>query len=284
MPPKLGTMDHTRADITREHILHPGAYVLRGCVPKEIADPAFLCLDSMPRDTRTDDRAAIVEEYMKKTPQQRLAAQKTSGGFTYDVYPFLKQTSARQVVAFTMPGSTGRDVYRYGGQSRAAITIPPDNPHHLAIQHILERYPDMAADFALVNLYRSGADALSHHSDKEEDLMPGHPIICLSLGASRTFEFKPAKKKKRKHPAEAETKAVSQEPLADKFGRIRTVLHHGDVLVMYGDTQQKYTHSIPRPTKKNGVVCKPAVITLPEGDTIVTEKRYSSTLRKMRAM
>lgn len=276
------TMTHIgSADFAVEHILHPGAYILREFVPKELSDAAFVHLDSLPRDERTD-RPEIVEEYMERTPDQRLDAQKKSGGFTFDVYPFLKQTSARQVAAFTIPGSTGRDVYRYGGQARGAITLSPENPHHVAIQYILEQCPDLAADFTLVNLYNSASDALSHHSDKEDDLMPGQPIVCLSLGASRTFEFKPAKTKKRKRCSDAETKTVPPEPLADKFGRIRVVLHHGDVLVMYGNTQQRYTHGIPRPTKRNGVVCKPAVIAVPGGDTIVTEKRYSSTLRKMR--
>jgi alkylated DNA repair dioxygenase AlkB len=82
----------------------------------------------------------------------------------------------------------------------------------------------------LLNYYRNGTDAMGWHADDEAELDPLAAIASLSLGASRTFRFKP--------------KARSCEPGSQKT--ISIELNHGDLLIMDYPTQQHWLHAIPR--------------------------------------
>ena len=69
------------------------------------------------------------------------------------------------------------------------------------------------------------------HSDNESELGPQPVIASLSLGATRRFVLK--------HRREASRKL--ELPLA-----------HGSLLVMRGDTQANYKHSLPRTARPVG--------------------------------
>jgi len=95
----------------------------------------------------------------------------------------------------------------------------------------LARELDCGFNSVLVNLYRSGSDYMGWHSDNEAALGP-HPIIAsLSLGATRRFVLKQRLEPSRK----------LELPLA-----------HGSLLVMRGDTQANYRHSLPRTARPVG--------------------------------
>ena len=77
-------------------------------------------------------------------------------------------------------------------------------------------------DSCLLNLYRTGADYISYHRDKEA-LGPNNAVLTISLGGTRDFYFKGV-----------------------KGTTIKTKLNNGDCVIMLGNTQRDYTHSIPK--------------------------------------
>jgi alkylated DNA repair dioxygenase AlkB len=81
----------------------------------------------------------------------------------------------------------------------------------------------------LANLYHTGEEGMSWHSDDEKELKPEGVIASLSFGAERKFAFR--------HKV---TKEVVSLPL-----------EHGSLLVMKGPTQTHWLHRLPpsRPVK-----------------------------------
>lgn len=81
----------------------------------------------------------------------------------------------------------------------------------------------------LANLYHTGEEGMSWHSDDEKELKPEGAIASLSFGAERKFAFR--------HKV---TKEVVSLPL-----------EHGSLLVMKGPTQTHWLHRLPpsRPVK-----------------------------------
>ena len=83
----------------------------------------------------------------------------------------------------------------------------------------------------LANLYRDGNDTMGWHSDDEPELGAQPIIASLSLGAERKFVLK--------------SRAAGGD-------RLELQLAHGSLLVMRGDTQRNYKHSLPRTKKASG--------------------------------
>lgn len=99
--------------------------------------------------------------------------------------------------------------------------------------HILELTGGVVLPYnsCLINFYRDGQDCISPHSDNEA-LSLLNAVVTVSLGVSRKFVFKSKTKDKD-----------------GKFITIKTSLHHGDLVLMIGETQKLYTHAIPREKK-----------------------------------
>ncbi|KND59570.1 Alkylated DNA repair protein AlkB [Candidatus Burkholderia verschuerenii] len=76
----------------------------------------------------------------------------------------------------------------------------------------------------LLNRYRDGQDSMGWHADKERELGPEPVIASVSLGATRTFEFR--------HARTQATHALA--------------LTHGSLLVMRGRTQLEWIHRVPK--------------------------------------
>lgn len=95
-------------------------------------------------------------------------------------------------------------------------------------------------NFCLVNYYASGSDSISYHSDDERFLGNLPAIASFSLGAKRDFllKHKPIAPNDNTPPP-PETKPIKL-PLAS-----------GDMILMKGDTQANWLHSIPKRTGKN---------------------------------
>lgn len=112
-------------------------------------------------------------------------------------------------------------VYVYSGIRNVPQTWTP----------AVARLRDAAADTCgarfnsvLLNRYRIGLDSMGWHADKEPELEPELVIASISLGASRTFEFRHAR-----------TQAT--HPLT---------LTHGSLLVMRVRTQLEWIHRVPK--------------------------------------
>ncbi|KAL4792404.1 hypothetical protein BDV19DRAFT_255738 [Aspergillus venezuelensis] len=85
-------------------------------------------------------------------------------------------------------------------------------------------------NFCLVNYYATGDDSISYHSDDERFLGKNPSIASISLGAQRDFLM-------RHKPSQ--DAGISNQPM--KFP-----LASGDMIVMRGETQSNWLHSIPK--------------------------------------
>ena len=80
----------------------------------------------------------------------------------------------------------------------------------------------------LLNLYRDGKDSNGWHADNEKELGKSPNIASVIFGAQRFFHLK--------HRTIKEAK-------------LKVLLHSGSLLLMEGDTQEKWLHQIPKTAK-----------------------------------
>lgn len=100
-------------------------------------------------------------------------------------------------------------------------------PQLLPLKHRVEEATGLEFNSCLLNLYHSGDEGMSWHSDAEAELGKQPAIASVSLGAQRRFVFK--------HKTSAEKIELQLEP--------------GSLLLMAGETQQFWLHSLPKSKK-----------------------------------
>jgi len=130
--------------------------------------------------------------------------------------------TTRQIVWM---GDTDAD-YQYSGHVRQTV------PWSDIVFHVKQNIEQALAEIGviahfntcLLNYYPSGADGMGYHADDEKEL--GHqPVIAsLSLGATRKFVFKHKK---------------TQD-------KVELHLESGQLVVMHGDTQTCWKHTITK--------------------------------------
>ena len=95
-------------------------------------------------------------------------------------------------------------------------------------QHVEQQLSELGinANFnsCLLNYYPSGDDGMGYHADDEKELGEQPVIASLSLGATRKFVFKHKK---------------TQD-------KVELYLESGQLIVMHGDTQSFWKHSITK--------------------------------------
>ncbi len=118
----------------------------------------------------------------------------------------------------------GDHAYSYSGITHPPAALPP------ALADIRDRLAaesGVSFNSCLANLYRDGSDSMGAHADNEPELGPAPVIASISLGARRRFVM-----------ADTDTRE-----------RFVWMLGGGDLLVMYGDSQTRYRHSVPKTTR-----------------------------------
>lgn len=93
-----------------------------------------------------------------------------------------------------------------------------------ANQYIAHNGPQIDFNACLLNKYRTGQDYIGQHADKEVT-PPHNSVATVSLGDTRRFYFY----------------TKSPHALVRK-----TLLHQGDLVLMLGQTQNKYYHTVPK--------------------------------------
>ena len=110
----------------------------------------------------------------------------------------------------------------------AHFALPPAPETPQAIAEVAARVTaSIGAPFNAVglNLYRDGRDSVAPHNDHLYEIVPGHPIALVSLGATRRMTIR------------------SKE----RPGRlIKVDLESGALLIMSYATQLHYTHGVPK--------------------------------------
>jgi len=110
--------------------------------------------------------------------------------------------------------------YSYSGLS---LTPAPWHPTLLEIKQRVEKRVGSGFNSVLANAYRDGRDSMGWHRDDEKELGPRPCIASVSLGAERRFLLREAR------------------------GPSRGIdLGHGSLLVMKGESQARFKHSLPK--------------------------------------
>ncbi len=114
--------------------------------------------------------------------------------------------------------------YTYAGTTKKAI---PWTNEINTLKKEVERISEQTFNSCLFNLYPSGKDGMTWHSDNESSIVPNSAIASLTFGATRKFSFKHKKNKTK----------------------IDLILPPASLLVMKGETQKNWLHSVPKTTK-----------------------------------
>lgn len=110
--------------------------------------------------------------------------------------------------------------YEYSG---AVKTARPWVPVLLELKQRVEDISGAGYNSCLLNLYHSGQEGMSWHTDNEKELVPRAAITSLSFGAQRRFLLR--------HKGTGQT--------------LEKTLEHGSLLVMKNEIQQHWLHSVP---------------------------------------
>jgi alkylated DNA repair dioxygenase AlkB len=121
---------------------------------------------------------------------------------------------ARQTVCFGVP-------YDYSGRSHDPTPMPE---RIAALAGHIATIAGHPFNNCLVNRYETGGNTMGFHRDSYEGLVPGSSIAIVSLGATRALAFRSE----------------------DRLRRQEIALAHGSLLLMTADTQQHWTHAVPR--------------------------------------
>lgn len=114
--------------------------------------------------------------------------------------------------------------YTYSHQTK----IPtPWTPSLVEIKTHIERMTSAKFNACLLNLYHNGQEAMGWHSDDEKELGKNPVIASLSLGTPRKFSFR--------HKTTKE--------------KVSLDLAEGQLLLMKGETQKYWSHSLHRSAK-----------------------------------
>ncbi len=114
--------------------------------------------------------------------------------------------------------------YTYSNTTRRALVWTREL---LELKALVEDKLNEKFNSCLLNLYHSGEEGVSWHSDGEKYLKREGAIASLSFGAARRFCFKHKRTKEK----------------------VEQVLDHGSLLVMKGQTQLNWLHSLPKSKK-----------------------------------
>lgn len=118
--------------------------------------------------------------------------------------------------------------YSYSGIMHHPL---PFSPTLLSIKNRIEEEGKNTFNSVLLNLYRDGNDGMSWHSDDEKELGKNPTIASISFGAERVFKLK--------HKT-------------DKALKTDIILKHGSLLIMAGELQHYWQHSIPKTKRPIG--------------------------------
>ena len=129
--------------------------------------------------------------------------------------------------------------YRYSGVNhRARIWTPPLR----ALRDRVDTLVGVHFNSCLLNRYEDGNQSMAWHSDDEAELGPETVIASVSFGATRKFAFRHRRTRRK----------------------FEMLLHHGQLIVMRGQTQAHWQHALMKSTR-------------------VTQPRVNLTFRTIRA-
>lgn len=114
--------------------------------------------------------------------------------------------------------------YTYSKNTKVAL---PFTNQLLHLKKTVEKITKTTYNCCLLNLYHNGNEGMSWHTDNEKELLKNGTIASISFGAKRKFVFK----HKKDHQ------------------KVEIYLNDNSLLVMKGEIQNHWLHSLPKSTK-----------------------------------
>ncbi len=111
--------------------------------------------------------------------------------------------------------------YTYSHATKVAL---PWTPALNTIKEKVELISGESYNSCLLNLYHDGNEGMGWHSDDEDTIARDSAIASVSFGAARRFDFR--------HKKTGE--------------KVQVMLENGSLLVMKGETQRFWQHSLPK--------------------------------------
>ena len=158
-------------------------------------------------------------------------------------------------------------VYRH--PSDQSLPLLHWSPVVVKIKQKAEERVGHKLNHALIQLYRSGQDHISEHSDKTLDIVHGSKIVNISLGAQRTMRLRTKRPTamhdpglspdKQKRSSDAAYTADAQTRAEDDRSRVtqRIPMPHNSMFVMGLETNASWLHGI-MPDKRPSAEHMPA--------------------------
>ena len=116
-------------------------------------------------------------------------------------------------------------VYTYSG---IILRPNPWNKGLLYIKNEIEKIIDIHFNSVLLNWYRNGEDYINWHTDDEKELGKNPIIGSVNFGETRRFLMR---------------------RIDDHKTKLEFPLKHGTVLIMFGELQHYWQHSVPKQKK-----------------------------------
>ena len=137
------------------------------------------------------------------------------------------QLFGRSVLQPRLQAWYGDKSYTYSGLTMPAM---PMTERLQSVKSRCEGVANQRFNSVLLNLYRDGQDSMGAHQDNEPELGQNPTIASLSLGATRRFTLK--------HLHTGQNHDIE--------------LSHGSLLIMAGEMQHHWKHSLPKTNQSIG--------------------------------
>lgn len=149
---------------------------------------------------------------------------KTTTPYDQPVYQaYGKDYTVPRLISFV--GDLAVKFHTYSGRSHI---VRPWDAESLALRERIRNESQVEFDAALINYYRSGQDYIAYHSDKEA-LGQYNSVIGVSLG-----------------PISGEGRDFYFRNKANPKQIVKTKVSPGDCMVMCGNIQREWEHSVPK--------------------------------------
>ncbi|KAH9974283.1 hypothetical protein BGW80DRAFT_1436861 [Lactifluus volemus] len=132
-------------------------------------------------------------------------------------------------------------IYRHPADESPALR--PFSPTVSQIRAHVERALQHPVNHVLIQLYRTGADYISEHSDKTIDVVRGSRIVNLSLGARRTMTLRTKKDGALRQGQGPEDDEPEDDEVTVRHTQ-RVPLPHNSLFVMGLTTNARWMHSV----------------------------------------
>ncbi|KAF5804057.1 putative DNA oxidative demethylase [Helianthus annuus] len=131
----------------------------------------------------------------------------------------------------------------YSGHKPDAHSWDDYPPLKEILEEVHKAFPGSHFNSLLINRYNSGNDYVGWHADDEKLYGPNPEIASISFGCERDFFLK------TKSQGEVVREPPSKRAKKNKVEKHCFKLKHGSLLLMRGNTQRDWLHSVPKRAK-----------------------------------